>query len=362
MAPRGVVALPHPLVDASGAGWVATESTAPVVGLTSGREALLVDATRAGTRVVLVTAADARITVPLYQALRSLAGAWVVRAADGLRHGVGGALLARVEDALAHPLDDPAEIARAASAPDDDLVSAVREQQAPPVPWLQWNVVVHHAARAEALLGATTEALVAPLADPTTTVWGTAEPESVAWDRPRLTALARARSPRDTRLLVAGGGQEAVAWSGTVRVARSDTGIVEETRLVAALPGRGGEVDAERASSALVRLAGRQQVLFATAWSSVGAADATITPFRPTAPEPVAAVVGARAVRSLPVDAVRFADEQGGVLVGPPRTPSLVVAFGADETRWRRFGEALGALGADAVRDALVPEGVRRAP
>ena len=370
MATSRATTLPHPLADASGPGWIATISTAPVVGLTSGRQALLVDATRAGVRVVVVTHDDARLTWGLYQALRLVAGTWVVRDADGgLRHAVGGARVASYVDALGDPLADQAEAAAVATASDDELATLPRLAEDSVRPWLQFTVAVHHAARAEALTGGTTEALVRAVTGVAPTVWGTSEPPATTWDRSRLTALARARTPRDTRLHVGGsapvesrGGGERVVWTGTIRIARSQTGVTEETRLVFALPEAIGADDSTRASSALRGVAERQQVLMATAWSLRGAADATVTPYRPVTPQPLAAVVGARAVRRLGLDATAFAAEHGGSTTGNARTPSLVVPFGADQVRWRRFADAVQAVGPGAIQDALVPPGVRRAP
>jgi hypothetical protein len=346
--------LPHPLADASGPGWIATVSTAPVVGLTSGRQALLTDATRAGVRVVVVTHDDARLSWALYQALRLVAGAWLVRDADGhLRHAIGGARVASYDEALLDPLTDPVDRAAGVTAPADELALLPQPAVETTRPWLQFSVAVHHTARAEALTGTTTEALVTAIAGVAPTVWGTSEPPATAWDRGRITALARARMPRDSRVHVAGSAPDGTVWTGTIRIARSETGLTEETRLLFALPEATGVDDATRASSALRSLS-EQHLL--------GAADATITPYRPTTPQPLAAVVGARAVRRLGLDAASFAAEHGGTTTGNARTPSLVVPFGADATRWQRFAAALDAIGPGVVADALVPPAVRRAP
>ncbi|NQW87584.1 MULTISPECIES: DUF6177 family protein [unclassified Frigoribacterium] len=363
MSDSRATTLPHPLADASGPGWIATISTAPVVGLTSGRQALLTDATRSGVRVVVVTHDDARLSWALYQALRLVAGAWLVRDADGhLRHAVGGARVASYDEALLDPLGDPVDGSARATAPADEFALLPQPAVETTRPWLQFSVAVHHAARAEALTGTTTEALVTAVAGVAPTVWGTSEPPATVWDRGRITALARARMPRDSRVHVAGSAPDGTVWTGTIRIARSETGLTEETRLLFALPEATGVDDATRASSALRSLSEKQQVLLATAWSLRGAADATITPYRPTTPQPLAAVVGARAVRRLGLDAASFAAEHGGTTTGNARTPSLVVPFGADATRWQRFAAALDAIGPGVVADALLPPAVRRAP
>lgn len=352
MKPNATVALPHPLVDASGPGWAASISTSKRAILSSGREALFVDAVKAGTRVIIVTASRGRISFPLYQLLSLVGGVWLTRDDIGqLRHAVSGAPVLDFEDALHN---DPDRVEPELGPP------ALRTPIIATVPWLQFTVVVHHPARDETRLGGATENLVEAITGKPPTTWGTTEPTLVAWDRARLTALARVRMPRDSRVYVngAGGG---IRYSGSIRASRSEIGVAEETRLIFALPVKREQAVLDRTASLCARLAEYQQVLMATAWSMRGAPDATILPYWPTAPQPVAAVVGARAVRSLGITAEEFASRHDAQVVGNPRTPSLVFDFADEALRWSRFSAAFDDIGSAEIIAILTPPGIRHA-
>jgi len=351
---RPVVSLPHPLIDASGPGWAATHTRVPVVGLNSGRSALLTDATRANVRVLVVTPPTSRLTYPLFHLLRLLGGVWLTRDDEGrLRHAVSGQELpdyaAAVDPRAAlGSLDEPQE-----SVEVDPEVLPLRLPPERLSAWVQVTVAVHHPAREETLLGATAEALVDALAGTSPTAWGTGEPVTASWDRTGITGLARARVPLDTRVYLSGAGDR--PYSGFVRAARTDIGVTEETRLVVAVPDAVAAEGADVTGRLLSRLAERQQVLMATAWASRGAADATIAPYWPSLPQPLAAVVGARAVRSMELDLGRLETDHGATRVGNRRVPSLALTFGPEDVRWNRFAAALRAAGPAKLLGALHP-------
>ncbi|ROS49464.1 DUF6177 family protein [Frigoribacterium sp. PhB24] len=366
------VKLLHPLLDTHGPGWVESRSSKPVVGVSSGLSALFVDCAEFGTRVALVTGPESRLTYSLFHLLDVLGGVWLTRASDGslrravtlepLRspaHGLGV-----TEDGYPLPRDE---------APSAVRLDAGRSVDPDAVPWTQLAVVTHHRARAEARLGGTLERLVEALAPGTRTLWGTTEPATAIWDRDFFTAAARSRMPSETRFHVAGGDASGPRYRGWVRVSRSDDGVVEETRIVVT-----GAVAPGVVADALADVAGRQQVLLATAWSMSGRADATVSAHDRVAPQPVAAVIGARSVRGMHLDVEGLVRRVGGRVLGSSRTPSVLVSFdegpagdagagaGADDgaaaaARWQRFADAVDVVGADEILAAMTPPGVRRA-
>lgn len=354
MEPKRTVSLPHPIVDESGPGWVASYSSAPLVGLSSGREALFVDATRAGTRVVIVTAPTSRISFALYQLLTVLGGVWLTRDGAGvLRHAVGGEVV-RSYASLVEPDYEPLS-----GETLDERLGGIAERVEPDDlrPWLQFTVAVHHPARAETSLGGAMQTLVESVTGEAPAAWGTSEPVTVPWDRSRLTALSRARMPQDSRVYVNGtavnGTARDIRYSGSIRSFRSDIGVTEETRIVFSFPGDASPIDS--AADLCTRLAEREQVLMATAWSMRGGVDATIPPYWPTSPQPLAAVIGARAVRSMELDTGLWELEHNARVTGNRRTPSLVIDFGADDVRWRRFAGAFDTVGAETLAAVLTP-------
>ncbi|MET0590298.1 MAG: DUF6177 family protein [Naasia sp.] len=350
---RSVVSLPHPLVDSSGPGWAVHSTTAPIVSLSAGRSALLVDATRAGTRVVMVTPPASRMTFPLFHLLHRLGGAWLTRDADGvLRHAVGGGEVPDEAWAIDPRRRDEADpVAEDLSALPGRLpADALR-------PWLQLSVVVGHRARLETRLGGTLSAITEELLGRFPTSWGGTEPATSRWDRDAITGLARSRMPEDFRVNVAGSAD--APFSAIVRAARADTGVTEETRLVVPRP-PGTDSEHELVVDLFAKLADRSDVLMATAWTMRGPADATIAPYWPSTPQPLAAVIGARAVRAMGVTPETFSDELDALRVGNRRAPALVVGFGGDEVRWSRFRSAVRGIGPDALNEVLLPAGLAR--
>ena len=343
------VTLAHPLVDAVGPGFVVHETDAAVVELSSERSGLLLEAARAGVVAVVLTRPDARLTTALVTTLRRTSATWVVR--DGDRYRAAGS------DVVA---DDVATAMLARQVSRRSAAPAAGE-----VPWTEVLVSVHHPATTAASIGRTAEVLLAGLAGVAPTAWGAVEPATLPWSVAAVTAFARERAPRPTRLVAVAevdGGTAAVQ----VRVERSATGITEETRLT--LP----TADAGRVAPTLVELARRQRVLLGTAWRTSGHADATVAARQLPLPVPLGAVVGAAAVRDLGVDPATL--PEGVELVGPVRVPSLVLDFapaapagsaasagpagpaagpvsrGADaEARWRRLAQLGDALGPRAV-------------
>lgn len=340
-----VVTLAHPLVDAVGAGFVVHETDAAVVECSSERTGLLLEARRAGLVVVLLTPGSSRLTAAMSAMLRRTASSWVVR--DGDRYRAAGSDV--VADDVATAMLAPQRVTRtAAIAPGG-------------VPWAEASVSVHHPASDAATLGRTAELLLAGLADVGPTAWGTVEPTTLPWSLAAVTAFARSRAPRPTRLVAVAPTSGGIA-SVQLRIERSATGVTEETRLVLPRAVEAGALSTDDGvPTVLADLARRQRVLLGTAWRTSGHPDATVSAHQLPLPVPLGAVVGAAAVRDLGIDPQTL--PAGVQAVGPARVPSLALDFtpegvrsgamlsrGADaEARWRRLAQLGDALGPRAV-------------
>ena len=340
-----VVTLAHPLGDAVGAGFVVHETDAAVVECSSERTGLLLEARRAGLVVVLLTPGSSRLTAAMSAMLRRTASSWVVR--DGDRYRAAGSDV--VADDVATAMLAPQRVTRtAAIAPGG-------------VPWAEASVSVHHPASDAATLGRTAELLLAGLADVGPTAWGTVEPTTLPWSLAAVTAFARSRAPRPTRLVAVAPTSGGIA-SVQLRIERSATGVTEETRLVLPRAVEAGALSTDDGvPTVLADLARRQRVLLGTAWRTSGHPDATVSAHQLPLPVPLGAVVGAAAVRDLGIDPQTL--PAGVQAVGPARVPSLALDFtpegvrsgavlsrGADaEARWRRLAQLGDALGPRAV-------------
>ena len=345
-APEGA-AVAHPLVDFVGDGFVVSDVSSPVVGLTEGRLGLLADAAKASTRVLLVTPHDSRLTFALAQYLQLFDARWAVRGADGsLALASTGAALRDFSAAFAS--DAPGERTHAPHS------GAVR--------WVQLTITAHHGARKETMLGRAAELFCEELCGESLDGWGTHEPAGIHWNRQNITRFVRQRMPQETRLFFTGGTRHAI--SGTMHVFRSSLGVTEETKLVIALGADASEADAAlaRVTATLAQIAQSQQILFAMAYERSGTTDTTIavgTDAMSAAGHaaeisPLAAVIGGRAIRSLRIDVEQMQSSFDAVRVGPHRTPSLVVPFGSVPlAAWERLAALLDTVGTEEVRLAL---------
>ncbi len=353
MDERAVVGLPHPLVDAAGPGWVLHDSRAPVVGLSSGRAALLVDAARSGVRVILRTAPGACLTVPMLDTLHRFGGAWCTVDAGGATvMAVDGRPAPTAQHALL--IDDrgmPLDEAAGAALPGPPAPTT----RADAVGWRQFSIVLRHPPRAEVRIGRSIEAVADRFPRSAPAAWGSAEPLGLPWDRAAITAAARERMPRETRFFVAGG--DAGSLSAVIRIARTADAVIEEARIV--VPASDAD-DADEAGTGVLRdLVARDRPITASLWRLRGAEDLTFVPGLPTAPQPVAILAGPRAVRDLGAGVTRATQLEGARLIGRERTPSLLVELPRTGTI-AHLAQMVERIGAEALARQLTPSGLRQ--
>ncbi|MET0990676.1 MAG: DUF6177 family protein [Glaciihabitans sp.] len=306
----------HPLVDFAGDGFVVSVTTASLVGVTDARANLLADCAVLGIRVVFVSPPHARMTFGMLQ-LIALGGAmWLVEEFDGsLRDAITGVSAATVAEAV--------KTARPGTTPARDIPLTVPGEHVQP--WLQVALSVHHQARAEVLLGRAAEALAATLGDGRVVAWGTSEPAGLRFSRENLTRFARERMPLESRVHTVTRGLRPT--TGTIRVARSASGVLEETTMLVSLGDDKAVVDdiLSRLSQLFVSLANTQTVLFGSASMLRGRADLSFAPFEASSLEPVTLLLGPRTVRDLGLNVADLESRFGAIRAGKPRIPSLVL-------------------------------------
>ena len=334
------VAVRHPLIDATGDGWVENWTNIERVGLTGGRLGLLETATRAGSRVLFVAPPGATVTFPLLAALRATGCDWVVRTdgrffspSTGRFFNDTASSWTRGPDA--RPTVEPVRIDTARSS---GLVPAV-----------QFSVSVHHRAAAETRLGRVVELLAEATAGKTPLSWGVTEPLLMPWDRDRLTTLVRTRAPQSTRVFASGPG-----FSATILVTRSETGLTEETRFLVPLE----PADRDVVVGALRSVAESQRALFGMAYETISTADAAIPSVHTVPPVAIASIVGAAAVREIGAQLSALEGRARVEKVGQSRTPTVIVSVSSSGYQAQKdFARAADALGIDTIAELLQQPG-----
>ncbi|MDC7121725.1 DUF6177 family protein [Cellulomonas fimi] len=338
--------VPHPALDARAGEVLVTETRAEVAYLSETRADLLVRARADGRRVALVSDEVTRLSYPMREALRDSGGAWVVRGIDGtLRDGSDGRRLSSVgEIATRGPI----------TAAEDVAVRFLRPV-APQSVQLVVSQAVRHRATVDTQLGGTAELFAEDLMGAAPSGWGAHEPAVVAWDRARLTELARNRMPEETTVVVAGTPERPLV--GTIRTARTEHGLEETTQLVVGV-GAPGSPQARAAIDALPgtfdRLATRSMPLFGLVMGRQGRRDLTFPSVLEAPPVPLAMLVGPPGVRDLGLPVDELVRTLGARVVGRPRVPGLYFPLGTlERDGWQAFDEVLRAIGHDRVREAL---------
>lgn len=311
----------HPLVDFAGDGFVVSVATSSLVGVTDARSNLLAECLMLGTRVVFVTPGHTRMTFGMLQVMALSGALWLVEEPDGsLRDAITGVSADTVADAVA--------AVNSRTRPARDIPLTVSEE--PTQPWLQVAISVHHQPRAEVLLGRAAEALAATLGDGRVVGWGTSEPAGLRFSRENITRFARERMPLETRVYTVTRGLRPT--TGTIRVARSASGVLEETTMLVSLGTDQAVVDEvmSRLSQFFVSLADAQTVLFGSASRLQGRADLSFAPFEASTLEPVSLLLGPRTVRDLGLNVADLESRFGAIRAGKPRIPSLVLPLTPD--------------------------------
>ncbi|WP_231679948.1 DUF6177 family protein, partial [Streptomyces clavuligerus] len=344
---RGISAVPVP-PSAAPAVDVLTDRVAvviqdrPVVAMT----AWLADAYRAaagaGLGLQIVTPTGTALSPAVREPLSSWPSRWVVQdERDGYYDGLTGAVLrwqegmfAPVDAAAAGPVDP-----RIAEPPDGPVAAAFRpvagdtgERQ------LALTFRTVHPADERLVLGGAVETVWRELTGTAPGGWGTAEPANLPWSPRRLTDIAYARAPEPTWFVVVGTpGRPGLA---TVRVRRTEAGVEEEVTLAFGY-GRGERPPLDALPAAAGALASRHRLQSLLAQLRRARRDLAVPPRFEGPGVPLAFVLGAEEVRSLPGDRARrtplpTAPEE----LGPASRPALYYRFPgnpSDLSSWTDF-------------------------
>lgn len=157
--------------------------------------------------------------------------------------------------------------------------------------------------------------------------------------------------PRTPAVLLSGPrAQYARVWVGRAR-----HGLVERTAGGVEVPPGGGAADlVAEAADALVAANNQTTVLVGTVWAGTRAAHAATAPGPRPADQPLAVLVGPRAVHDLGADLATVAEHHDTQVLGRARRPSLLVRFTASDTdRWSQLLSLVQTLGPRAVARAV---------
>lgn len=326
----------HPLIDAVGAGWVATETRAPIVFLSEALADLLHRAALAKLRTLVITSRNSRLTPHAAETMRTVSAVWVVRDNDGtLFDGRTGAPLDTLDAAItSHRLRSAADI-----APGFRRIPAHTTRQ------LVLTFSTRHRVSRPVQLGGVTERWCSVLTDAEPAAWGASEPLSAAWDRTALTDFTRRRMPDPTRWAVTGSGTH--NFAGTITVQRTSEGLEEITHAWVDRGDPGPDATQIAADAMFALTAARESgmPLLGTAFAKVGARDLSRHAAADLPPNPLALLIGAPGLRQLGTDANWWASRYGATVLGSSRLPTVLVPLGSDtELGWPRLHEIMASL------------------
>ncbi|MDR2347940.1 MAG: DUF6177 family protein [Bifidobacteriaceae bacterium] len=308
------------VTDAKSRDLAQSETRQSVVWLSRARQSFLRRASALGRRPVLVSDGLSEVTEPMRQALRYHGGGWAVRGGDGvLRNGLTGRRLERIAQA---PRQDPVE------DPNDLAMSYLRPIHADHAQ-LMVSVTVRHPPGPLPLPGEAVEILLSCLTGQAPAAFGRAEPALDPWDAAQIGWHCDREQARGARrsVFVASGPARAPA-SLVLTVERADTHTSEHIHgLIGlgwlgdlALPRRLGQVE-----PTLATLARTCDVAFALVSARAGNRRLTQTPVMPSAPVPLAVLLGRGLVDGLGVN--RRGAARRFKRAVPLRAGSLLIPF-----------------------------------
>jgi len=322
-----LIGFTHPLVDHIDGVHACLESRVDRVVLTEAMADALLATTGAGLIPVVITRPHATMSYLARYHLTIAGGRWLVRDGGHLRDPLTGVVADTVERALGG----------------EQVVGPVERNAADPVRFLV-AVSTQAPADDDTLLGDAILSLAQRLTGTAPACWGPHEPMTLAWDRAAYTEASKAWMPGPVRWMVADAAGTA-RFTTTVR--RTKGGVEETTTGILLAPTASGADLTTLAVDALSGLAADASApLFATVSMQRGRADLAFDGGPVSSAVPLAALVGPRATRALAPDLDLLARDFGARTVGRPRTPSIVVGFGATTespvSTAVRFTQALG--------------------
>ncbi len=293
--------------------WLVYDTPCVSVRLTEPLLLFLRGAVTDGLRPVLVTSAEARLSPFVAATLAEAGGSWVVRSPDGPFDAVTGQALASFDD-LARPPTGLHPRFLALPTPSRVVVT--------------YDVYTTAPADSQTRVGLTAQALTAALGG-TLDLWGTVEPLLDPWDADQITAFAQQGMPRAPVVLASGrDGEHARIW-----VARSRHGLYERSHggVLTPTPERLVDLAPAAAQALIAAMNHRHNVSLALAWASARSEAAASAPGRRPVDQPLAVLLGPRALHDLSLDLDDLATRHDIQVLGRARVPSLLVRFPAPD-------------------------------
>ncbi|GAA1485703.1 DUF6177 family protein [Brachybacterium fresconis] len=346
----------HPVADSWPDGLLVYEARHETTVLSAPLRAVIDDARESGRRAVLVTPATSVISWAVAERLREADGMWAVRTLDG-----------RLFNALSgYEAASPAELW------DEPTEHAMRLDtfSGPPSggdAYLSLDVYARERASAGTRFGGLAESLVRSLGAEALESWGQQEPTTRRWDPRGLTSSLRSQMPVTTPHYVSG--PYGTVFSTTV--ARTSKGLLEHTRGMVPI----GEFDRQleaggaihlarhpRLETALVELAQsfRPTVAMVSLTQAVRTGGGTGQRAAARWPDqPVAVLIGARAVRDLDLDLDELAQRHDVTHVGSHRAPCALLRLSGPDPMWHQFVAFTHDLDEERLASALAVDFAR---
>lgn len=322
----------HPIADEFTAECNVYRASSSRVTLSMPLWAFIMDSRSASLRPVLVTRADSHVSRFVLEELRAANGQWAVDTGSGVYDARSGYRLRGLSElwtgvpAGRHRLEG-FEAAR------PNFVGA-----------LSFDVHVRARADKHARVGPVVRHVFAGLGGAIPQRWGRHDPLTQPWSEDALTEELRREMPVARRRYVAGSGGSV----GSVSAARSRDGALVQARGVVPIgayerPVNGASLSLEAVPAVLPTLVELGErfvpnvalVSYVQVEERLGSIGQSVGLRR--ADVPVAALIGARAVRDLRIDVARVREEFGAVPVGSRRAPSLIVGFSELAPFWHRL-------------------------
>lgn len=340
--------------DGAGGGYTVYWASAERVTLSRPLQRFLIDAQFSRLRPILVTTDQAHVSSFVADAFQAAGGYWAVSHGGAMFDAFRGTRIRSFGDFWAPRAGTVAEA--------HPTLSHLREHTTPS---FVFDVYLRDRADNRTLVGGAADLLVHGLGGAGLDRWGDAEPLAQPWSHAAITQSMRRQMPVSARHYAAGNDGSSVSLA----VSRTTSGILEHLR--GAIPIRDANLAAlardprgslaahPRVLNTLRELAETSRVNVALL--SCGEVEERDGSFgrlpgvrRPE--QPLAVLLGARAVRDLAIDVDALAGQHDVTTVGLRRAPALIVRLSGDDPLWYQLRAFATDLDQERLASALAVE------
>ncbi|MFD3755250.1 DUF6177 family protein [Streptomyces cyaneofuscatus] len=301
----------------------------PVVAMTAWLSDAFRAAAEAGLGLQVVSPAGTTLSPAVRDALGGWPSRWIVQdERDGYYDGLTGAVL-RWQDGMFAPVASP-------DATEDDprtpVAATFQEVRDTSERQLALTFRMVHPADDRLVLGGGLETVWRELTGAPPAGWGTSEPATLPWSPRRLTDVAHERAPEPTWFVVVGNRDRPAL--ATVRITRTEAGVEEHVTLAFGYgsgSGSGEELPLDALPAAAEALATRHHLQSMLVQLRKARRDVAVPPRFEGPGVPLAFVLGAEEVRTMPGDRARRTPlAEQPVTLGPRTRPALYYPLPGD--------------------------------